>query len=193
VSVVTAPTGDMFSAAELQAHLRIVGPQDDLLLQDCVKAAIGEIDAPHGWLGRSLLSRVLRLTLDSAPGDHIYLPGPPVTAVSSITYRDTSNAWITMAATDYDKDLTAEPALVWPISSWPCNVWPSDMWSGTDCVRVQYVAGYANSAAVPPTIKQWLLMRIGELYRDREASMLGTTSIRLPHADAMLEPWRVRA
>lgn len=188
LSVVTPPTGEVMTVAELKTHLRVDGSTEDTYIASLLTAAIGEIDTPSGWLGRSLLSRTLRLTFDEAPGDLIYLPGPPVSALSSITYRDITNAWVTMASTDYDKDVTASPALVWPL-----DVWPSDMIGGVDGVRVQYVAGYTNGAAVPQPIRQWLLLRVGEMYRDREASIIGDTAARLHHADRMLDAWRVYA
>lgn len=192
VSVVTPPTGDILTIAELHAHLRVDGPQDDLVIRACLAAAIGEIDSPHGWLGRSLLSRTLRLTLDEMPGEAIYLPGPPVSSISAtscgITYRDADNAWQTVATADYTSDLTAEPALIWPLESWP-----SDMVGGVDGVRVQYIAGYSTGAVIPQPIRQWLLMRTAELYRDREPSALGTNFAHLPHADRMLDAWRVYA
>lgn len=188
VSVVTAPTGDVFTQRELNTHLRVDGSAEDSFIKACLAAAIGEIDSPNGWLGRSLLSRTLRLTLDELPENEIKLPGSPVTSITSITYRDSDDVWQTVPATDYTSDLTAEPALVWPV-----DVWPSEMVGGLDGVRIQYVAGYSSGAAIPAPIRQWLLMRVAELYRDREPSIVGTITARLNHADRMLDAWRIHA
>ncbi len=87
-------------------------------------------------------------------------------------------------------DLTAEPALIWPDRD---IGWPSDIQGGVDSVRIDYVAGYANEAAIPRAIRQWLLMRTAELYRDREPSVLGVASNPLRHADRMLDSLRIRA
>ncbi len=195
VSVVTAPTSAPIPTAEVKAHLRIDHDGEDTQLDDYLSAAVGEIDSPHGWLGRSLITRTLRLTLDAYPPRIIYLPGPPVTAVKTITVRDGEDNTdiIFDADTAVDlinlmSDFTAEPALIWADD----NIgWPSDIKGGVDSMRIDYVAGYAV-ADLPKTIRQWLLMRTGELYRDREASMLGIPSTRLYHADRMLDGLRVR-
>lgn len=191
----TAPTSDPLTTVEIKAHLRIDHSDEDTLLEADHGAALGEIDSPDGWLGRSVITRTLRLTLDAPPPRVIYLPGPPVTKIETITVRDSDDDLnvIYDDGTSVDliglmSDLTATPALIWPDDS---IGWPSDIKSGPDSMRIDYVAGYAV-AALPKTIKQWLLMRIGELYRDREASMLGIPSTRLHHADRMLDSLRVR-
>jgi uncharacterized phiE125 gp8 family phage protein len=198
VSVLVAPTSDPLALdGEVKKHLRIdhEGENDELL--SAVKAAVQEIDAPHGWLGRSLITRTLRLTLDGYPPSVVYLPGPPVTEVKKITVRESDDTLEVIYDADLSidtiglmSDLTAEPALIWPDDA---IGWPADVKGGVDSVRIDYVAGYADADAVPSVIKQWLLMRVGELYRDRELSALGVAESRLTHADRMLDNWRVRA
>jgi len=200
VSVVTPPASyplEVDGESGVKKHLRIDHVGEDTELEDLIRAATDEIDAPHGWLGRSLITRTLRLTLDGYPPPIVYLPGPPVTSITKITIRDQDDSSVVIydpaAPTDdigLMYDLTAEPALIWPDG----NIgWPSGIKGGIDSVRVDYVAGYADADAVPRAIRQWLLMRIGELYRDRETSVLGFASNRLPHADRMLDNWRVRS
>lgn len=181
----------------VKKHLRIDHAGEDAELEDLVYAATGELDSPHGWLGRSLITRTLRLTLDGRPPTVIYLPGPPVTEVKKITVRDSDDNLDVIYDSDQAidevsliTDLTAEPALIWADDS---TGWPSDIKGGPDSVRVDYVAGYADADSIPKPIKQWLLMRVAELYRDREHSVLGVPSNGLRHADRMLDNWRVRA
>jgi len=198
VSVVTPPTLRPVSVAEVEAHMRLPQNAETNWILDAIEAAVGEIDAPAGWLGRSLAPRTLRLTLDAAPPPIVYLPGPPVLAVKTIKVRGSDDAITTVYDADADPavdelelqfDLTAAPALIWPSDE---IGWPSDIKGGVDCMRIDYTAGYVE-AAVPKTVKQWLLMRLGELYRDREASIVGTSVTRHQHADRMLDNYRVRA
>lgn len=189
VSVVTPNAGEVVVTADVKAHLRIDHSTEDTLIAALMAAAVNEIDSPNGWLGRSLLSRTLRLTLDAPPPDVLYLPGPPVTAINSVKYRDEDDAFVTIDSADYLSDLTAEPALLW-IGE---DGWPSGMQQGPDCLRVEYVAGYASAAAIPKAVRQWLLIRAAELYRDREGSVLGVPSTPLRHVDRMLDNLRVRA
>lgn len=195
MSVATAPASAPITTVDLKAHLRIDHSDEDDQLDAYLAAAVGEIDSPHGWLGRSLFTRTLRLTLDAYPPRIIYLPGPPVTLIETITVRDSEDDLnvIYDDGTAVDliglmSDLTAEPALIWADDT---IGWPSDIKSGPDSMRIDYTAGSAV-ADIPKTIRQWLLMRTGELYRDREASMLGIPSTRLHHADRMLDSLRVR-
>jgi uncharacterized phiE125 gp8 family phage protein len=189
VSVVTPPAGDLVSLSDLKLHLRVEHSDDDALISRALRSAVEELDSPRGWLGRSLLSRTLRLTLDESPPDVLFLPGPPVTSVTTVTYRNTDDEFVEIDADDYLTDLTAEPALLWI----GADGWPSDIkCSGPDLLRVDYVAGYASRAAVPAPVAQWLLIRVGELYRDREASVLGTIPTPLRHVERMLDNHRIR-
>lgn len=196
VSVVTAAASLPLLVADAKAHLRIPHDAEDDQIEDAIGAAVAEIDAPHGWLGRSLMPRTLRLTLDAAPPSVVYLPGPPVTSVTKITVRTPDDELEVVYDTvgmidelDLEVDLTAEPALIRPGDAYH---WPV-VRCGTDAMRIEYVAGYATADAIPKNVRQWLLMRVGELYRDREASALGVTANRLHHADRMLDNLRVRA
>lgn len=191
LSVVTPNAGPVITTADVKLHLRVDHSTEDTPIAAALAAAVEELDVgTKGWLGRSILSQTLKLTLDSQPPDVLYLPGPPVTSVSSVKYRDEDDVIQTIASSEYLSDLTAEPALLW-IGE---NGWPSDMkCDGPDLVRIEYVAGYANAAAVPKAVRQWLLIRAAELYRDREGSVLGVTTTPLRHVDRMLDNLRVRA
>jgi uncharacterized phiE125 gp8 family phage protein len=201
VSVVTAPASAPLDVDDdVKPHLRISHNGEDTKLGNLVSAAVGEIDSPTGWLGRSIITRKLRLTLDAAPSRVVYLPGPPTTEVTKITYRDSDDVITTIyeasggpPTTDTIgllTDLTDEPALIWPDAD---IGWPSDIKAGPDSFRVEYLTGYADAAAVPKVINQWLLMRIGELYRDPEGSVLAVGSTPLAHHARMLDGMRVHA
>jgi len=185
---VTPPAVDILGLdSELKPHLRVEHADENDGIIDAYKAALNEIDSPNGMLGRSLITRTLRLTLDAPPPDVVRIPMPPVTAISTITYRDCDDVFQAIDSADYLSDLTAEPALVWPKTSWP-----SGIKGGPDTFRIEYVAGYANAASVPDVIKQWLKLRTGDYYRDRETVLLGITPTELPHIKRMLDNWRVR-
>lgn len=202
VSCTSAASGQVVTTAELKTHLRIIHSDEDDYLDSLIKAATQEIDMPSdttnsrpGWLGRSLLQRTLKLTLHAVPPHTIHLPGPPVQSISTVEYRKSDDTFETIDSSDYHSDLSAEPAKLWPDGEWPLNLggdWPQAIHGGPDTFRVTYVAGYASASDIPEVIKQWVLCRAAELYRDREGSALGVTSTRLTHIDRMLDNWRVR-
>jgi uncharacterized phiE125 gp8 family phage protein len=199
VSVLIAPASAPLDVdVDVKPHLRIGHNGEDAKLTRLVAAAVGVLDTPNGWLGRSLITRTLRLTLDAAPPRVIYLPGPPTTKIEQISYRDADDNFVTVYDPDVGpvdtvglkSDLTAEPALIWPDDE---IGWPTDIKSGPDSFRVDYVTGYADADAIPEAINQWLLQRVGELYRDPEASSLGVEVKQIHHADRSLDNWRVYA
>jgi hypothetical protein len=61
----------------------------------------------------------------------------------------------------------AERATLWPK---PGTDWPTTEWERTDAVRIRFTCGYANAASVPGPIKQAILLRLGDLYGNREAA-----------------------
>ncbi len=193
--MVTPPLTLPLSVGEAKAHLHVDHVNDDGYIQDCINAAIGELDAPKGWLGRSLMTRTMRLTLDGYPPALVYLPGPVTTAISTIHVRNSEDEIVELynAEDEVDElglqyDLTAEPALIWPSDS---IGWPTDIKGGIDSVRIEYVTGYATAAAVPKAFVQWLKIRTGDFYRDRESTILGVSPARNHVADRLLDNWRV--
>lgn len=51
--------------------------------------------------------------------------------------------------------------------------------------------GFGDPSAVPASLRQWMLLRIGALYEQRESLVLGAGLIQAPHsfADALLDPY----
>ena len=196
LSVVTPATGAAVSLADAKLHLRVDHDDEDDYIEGLVEAATAEIDSPRGWLGRSLITRTLRLTLDSWPPHTVRLPGVPVTSINSVEYRDRDGNLKTVDPADYEADLTAEPALLWPSrdGSLCRGSWPDDMAAtGPDLFRVEYDAGYGDADTdVPRLIRQWLLTRVGDMYRDREGTVLGTIQAQLTHVERALDNMRVR-
>ena len=189
VSVLTLPAFAPISLAEVKAHLRIDHDGEDGLLEGLVDAAVGEIDAPRGWLGRSLAARTMRLTFASNPPPVVFLPGPPVVEVEKIAVREDDNSLTVIfdkqhgATAPFGADLDLQPGILWSKNAWTRG--------GGGALMIDYVAGHPTREGIPAPIRQWLLMRVGELYRDRECSVLGIASNRLAHADRMLDGWRV--
>lgn len=192
VSVVgTRPATSVVSLEEAKIHLRVDTPDEDAYIQGLIDSAAAELDAPEGWLGRSLLSRTLRLTLDAYPPPVIRLPAPPIRQVTAVEYPDGQGGTVAVPADVYRVDTTAEPGLLYLADG---QRWPSAMpQAGPDVLRIEYEAGYGDTPdTVPRPIHQWVLLRVGELYRDREASIIGTTAARLEHARRMLDNYRIR-
>lgn len=168
--VVTPPAAWPVSVAEARQHLRVDVPDEDQLLQRLIEAATQWCEEQ---CARRFLSATLRWRLDRFPGV-IELPRAPVLSVSSLQYLDGAGVLQTLAAAAYQVDLEDEPARIAPA---PGTEWPSTQLDALAAVRVEFVAGYgASSAAVPQGIREAVLVRVGDLYANRESVVTGTIS-----------------
>lgn len=59
-------------------------------------------------------------------------------------------------------------------------------------VVVQYRAGYATAAAVPASIKKWMLLQIGSMYEHRESEVACTITTSLKYVGSLINHYRVR-
>lgn len=69
--------------------------------------------------------------------------------------------------------------------------WPPTL-TTQQAATVTVICGFGNAQAVPTSIRQWMLLRIGTWYEQREALLMGNVA-ELPRgfADALLDPWCV--
>jgi len=171
------------TTAEAKTHLRVTAATDDTYIDTLVKAAryIAENE-----LRRSLITQTWVRTLDEFP-DAIELHYPPIVSVTSVKYYDTAGAQQTLAASQYSLDYQSEPGWIVPAHD---VVWP-DTLDAINAVEVIYTAGYGTAADVPQTIKAWILLQVGHLYENREATMPGISITPLPFIGGLLDQHRV--
>lgn len=182
----TAPATEPVTLAEAKLHLRI---EDAITADDTLVSAL--IVAARQWveqyLHRSLVTQTWRLKLDAFPDtDTIVLGRPSLLEVSSVTYVDADGDSQTMSTDDYSVDADHFPGriLLGFGKSWPSTrVQPN-------AVTVTFTSGYGNAAAVPDAIKAALKLVIGDLYANREGSIVGVSHTDNPAVMALLGPYR---
>jgi len=204
LTTVTPPTGLPVSLAMVKDQLRLNDDDtaEDALLMGLVRAATHTVEA---YLGRALITRTLRLSLDKspdtgfAPGFRIgvrvgpldralELPRPPLIAVSSIVTYDDADTVTTFAASNYLIDVAREPGRVVLRNG---AVWPAGADRVANAIQVTYTAGYGTHVGdVPEPIRQAILMLIAQLYEHRgeDLAMLDPMP---PGARNLLSPFRV--
>lgn len=182
--LVTAPTDEPVTLAEVKAHCVIGHDEDDLLLAIMISAA-----REHGEsiTGRSWVPKTLEVVLDSFPSGHIDLPCSPITAVASVKYIDVDGVEQTLDASEYTVDSESLVGRIVVSDEWP------DTRDTVNAVRVRYTAGWAT---VPSAIKQWLLIRVATLYEHRESlAMISNNRLVLPmdrsFVDGLLDQYTV--
>lgn len=195
--LITAPTVQPLTLAEVKEHCRVNHSYDDATLQLYLEAATAYVDGPEGFLGRALVTQTWELVLDEFPENEIKIPLPPLQSVTSVTYDDASGIEQVVDSDDYTVDAVSEPGWVLPESS---GAWPATF-EGINAVRIRFVAGYAPTEDSPPdlranvpfSIKAAILLTIGSLYEHRETVVVGGVVTQLPWgAEQLLRRHRIQ-
>jgi uncharacterized phiE125 gp8 family phage protein len=196
--LITAPASEPLTTADAKAHLRVDFVDDDALIGLLITAARQYCEQ---IIARSLISQQWRYVIDGFPGawgglaiglfnagNAILLEKGPVISLDSITYLDMGSATQTMPAADYATDFSGPLGRITPKFG---KIWPIAL-PQIAAVQVTFTAGYGVDATfVPVGIKQWLKLRIGALYENREEVVSGRsiTVTPMPFMDSLLAPY----
>ena len=102
-------------------------------------------------------------------------------------YLDESGTLQTLSSSLYTVDTARQPARIVPAYG---EEWPATL-DTINAVTVEFTAGYgATSASVPAPLRHWILLAIGEMYENRNASA-ERPAIRSQFVDHLLDPYIV--
>lgn len=160
------PSATPVSVAEAKAQCRVDHSDDDTLIEAMIAAATSELDGWSGALGRCLVTQTWSQAFDGF-GAMLRLP-LPAAEVSGITYVDANGTTQTLAADQYALQRDALGSFVEPAYN---VTWPS-VRDQSASVTVTFTAG-SSAAEVPAAIKAAILLRVADLYHNREASVEG--------------------
>lgn len=191
ITETVAPTVEPVSLAEAKTHLRIDGTDSDTFIGTLITAARQWIEKEYQV---SLVQRTYRADVEYFAARY-RLPRPPLASITSVKYYtdDSPQVLTTLAATQYRADLgRGEIYVDAEAVSMPAI---SDR---HDAVQITYVAGYSPDTAspqdyaanVPHPVKASILLHVGDLFENREA----TTQLkmqRLDTVDMLMAPYRV--
>lgn len=184
---ITAPSVEPVALAAVKAHLRVDHDLDDALIGSYISAAREQAE---NILQRTLISSQWRATFPKFLNDGLPLRKADVMSVESVQYVDSAGTIQTLAPSDYRVIKSRAPALLRP----GFNKNFPNTYSDPEAVIVTYTAGYGAAAdAVPAPIKQWIMLRVGDLYENRGAEVVGTISSQLSNTfmDGLLDTYRV--
>jgi uncharacterized phiE125 gp8 family phage protein len=188
--LITAPTVEPITRQEAKLHLRIIAdvtdvtPHPEDAMVDALIAAARQ--GAETATGRALLPQTWELALDEFATE-IHLLKAPLASVTSVKYVDADGVLRTLDPAAYLADSHSTPGRLTAAYG---TSWPSPR-SQPNAVLVRYEAGYANAGAVPQEIKQWMLLRIGMLYENRESVAVGVSLAELPHVDCLLDAYKI--
>jgi uncharacterized phiE125 gp8 family phage protein len=180
----------VLSLEEARLHLRVdaaggVHP-DDTLIQSYVQAATDELDGGDGWLGRALCTQQWRLTLDAFPAGAIKLPLPPLQTLDGISYVNVDGSAQLLSPSAYRVLDWSDPARVEPVygASWPTTR------GQAGAVSITFTCGFGSPDEVPELIRNYIRLRLGQYYENRELVAMGVTIAEIPFLRDSLENFR---
>lgn len=190
VIVITAPVVEPVSLTEMKLHLRETESDQDAVISALIRAAR---EYAENLTRRAFVTQTLELRLDDGFPAEIKVPRPPLQSVSFIKYLDLAGVLQTLAASVYQIN-SSEPARIKPAYN---QYWPTIRGGDFSSVQVRFVAGYLPLGSpddyagnVPEGIKQWMKVRVAQLYENREATIVGTIvqPIHRDFVDGLLDP-----
>jgi uncharacterized phiE125 gp8 family phage protein len=175
-------------------------PLDDWLEQIGIPVARAMCE---DYTGRALATQTIEMSINGFPGQcagHWYddgglpLPMSPVQNVDAVIYTDGDGLEQTMDASGYIVDSFATPGAIYAAYG---TTWPTaQLMRGA--VRVRYRAGYSvggespsDEFPLPPALKGAMLMTLGHLNANREATSPVTIAEVPMGAAAMMDPWKI--
>jgi uncharacterized phiE125 gp8 family phage protein len=164
--VITAPTYEPISAADVAEYIRVDDlAQDELLLEGMITAARQYLEQ---YLSRPIATQTLEEAL-TGWANPIVLDSS-LQSVTSIKYLDLNGAEQTLASNQYLVDTYSEPAQITPAY----NVEFPELYAVPNNVKVRYVAGYTSGGSpdlspMPKPLRFAMMLIIGDLYANREA------------------------
>jgi uncharacterized phiE125 gp8 family phage protein len=164
--VITAPTYEPISAADVAEYIRVDDlAQDELLLEGMITAARQYLEE---YLSRPIATQTLEEAL-TGWANPIVLDSS-LQSVTSIKYLDLNGVEQTLASNQYLVDTYSEPAQITPAY----NVEFPELYAVPNNVKVRYVAGYTSGGSpdlnpMPKPLRFAMMLIIGDLYANREA------------------------
>ena len=142
IELVTAPLGRVVSVAEAKTHYRVEVSDDDGYIGDLIDSAQEySQDLVEG--ARQWLPACYDLPLAEFPLDLMILPRPPLLAVKSISYYDTSGTSQTLSTSIYNvRTPWRAPG---SIERAPLQIWPTVYFDKPYPITIRFWCGYGAS------------------------------------------------
>jgi uncharacterized phiE125 gp8 family phage protein len=184
---VDEPTDNVLQLEDVKVHLRV--PEDDTSEDDHIRALISGVeDYTQTTCKRAMMAQAYEMYLTEFPDSGVIrLPFPPLLSVDAITYFDSEGAEQTLATDQYIVNAKATPARV---SLAPNCYWPSTQVRDM-AVKIAFSVGHDTADEVPDRVKAAMLLYIGDLFENREASIVGTITAKNPTAERLLSSWKL--
>lgn len=185
-ALITGPALEPVSLADVKAHLRVDGGDEDALLTAAIVSARVHVESATR---RVLIEQGWRIYYDAWPRRRIVrLPVAPLMSVDAVTIYDAAGDPQVVDAEDYEADVAASPArLVLAANA------PTPVGRAVNGIEIDVTAGYgATSVDVPAALRQAVLMLVAHWYEHRGAVGHDLAVLVAPLGfEALIAPYRL--
>ena len=184
-SLITPPSAEPISLAELKAHLRIDGGDEDVLLAGLIRVAREHLER---MAGLALISQGWRLYLDGWPAAGIVeIARGPVLSVEAVRAFDELGEENEIALVGHVLDGVRRPARLW-LREQP------DARQAVNGIEVDFTAGFGEAGEdVPDTLKRAMLIHAAHMYEFRGAVPVEMQPAGVPEGyDRLAAPFLLR-
>lgn len=181
----TPPLAEALTLADVKAHLRLDGAEEDALLQSLIRVAREHLERTTGLC---LMTQGWRLALDSVPEDGVILIAKgPVQSIESMVLYDADGEAAPQPLTGSVLDGAARPARLL------LNVRTLGM-RALNGIEIEFVAGFGESGAdVPDTLRRAMLMHVAQMFTFRGAVAVDDQPADIPSGyERLIAPFLMR-
>ena len=184
----TAPTVEPISVTEAKEHMRIsYDYEDDDNYIDSLIRVVRE--STEQFLKRKLITQTWKIYLNHWPyGDSIILPYGKVQSVTHVKYTNTAGTQSTWSTDYYNVDTYSDPGRIVLEYGY---FWPVVTLLPQNPIEIQFVTGYGDVTAIPTPIIQAMLIKIADLYEQRESFIVGMSIEKMHNVNPLLTPYKV--
>lgn len=173
--------------AEVQQHLRL-GTLDATEQAEIEIMITSATELAEAFCNRSWRSGTSSALFDSFPANDTtpLVINADIQTISGVGYYDTDHSAATFASFRFVN--SSGRSKIYPSFG---SEWPSDSNEMPASITVSYTTG--DEASVPSSVKSAVLLMVGDLYENRENSIVGTSSspVQLT-AERLLFPYKTR-
>lgn len=185
-ALISGPTIEPVTLADVKAHLRLDTPDEDALLQAAIVAARVHIEAVTR---RCLIRQLWRIYRDDWPeGRAVPIPLAPIIAVNAVTFYDIAGVARSWGPENWRLDLSAQPARLVAKMRPAAALYDNG-------IEIDVLVGYGvSSIDVPAPLRQAVMVLVAAWYEAR--GMVGhdfAGAVAPPGFDALIAPFKVRS
>ena len=184
-ALIDPPAAEALTLAEVKAHLRLDGTEEDELLAQLIATAREHLERETGLC---LIEQTLRLHLDHWPASGvIQIARGPVQAIDAVTVYAEDGTASHPSLQDHLLDGQTRPARLWLRD-------PPKPGRAINGIEIDFTAGFGQAGAdVPDPLKRAMLTHIALMFAHRGALSLDQQPGAVPDGyDRLIAPFRLR-